>query len=93
MDADGGCGLVHEASQSVHNQLQTLHCFLHHSKLWLVKQGICRVVAVRTILDFHSVGIPLLYMVVVVPLGFLVNTEEDGYHYGLRTAANGQIQA
>ena len=41
---------------------------------------------------FHSVGVPLLYMVVVVPLGFLVNTE-DGYHYGLRTAANGQIQA
>ena len=94
VDADGGCGLVHEASQSVHNQLQTLHCFLHHSKLWLVKQGICGVVAVqiiRTVLDFHSVGVPLLYMVVVVPLGFLVNTE-DGYHYGLHTAANGQIQ-
>ena len=27
------------------------------------------------------VGIPLLYMVVVVPLGFLVNTE-NGIHYG-----------
>ena len=47
---------------------------------------------IGTVLDFHSVGVPLLYMVVVVPLGFLVNTE-DGYHYGLRTAANGQIQA
>ena len=47
---------------------------------------------IRTVLDFHSVGVPLLYMVVVVPLGFLVNTEEDGYHYGLRTAANEQIQ-
>ena len=94
VDADGGCGLVCEAGPSVHSTPETLHRFLHHSKLWLVKQGICRVVAVQiigTVLDFHSVGIPLLYMLVVVPLGFLVNTE-DGYHYGHRTAANGQIQ-
>ena len=40
VDADGGCGLVREAGTSVHNQSQTLHCFFHHSKLWLVKQEI-----------------------------------------------------
>ena len=38
---------------------------------------------------FYYVGVPLLYMAVVVPLGFLVN----GIHYGRHTAANGQIQA
>ena len=43
MDADGGCGLVREAGQSVHSTPQTLHCFFHHSKLWLVNQGICGV--------------------------------------------------
>ena len=49
--------------------------WLLNSKLWLVKQGICVVQIIGTVLDFYYVGIPLLYMVVVVPLGFLVNTE------------------
>ena len=34
VDANGGCGLVCETSQSIHSRSQTLHCFLHHSKLW-----------------------------------------------------------
>ena len=38
------------------------------------------------------VGIPLLYMVVVVPLGFLVNTE-NGIHYGNYNTTTGKLQA
>ena len=34
VDANGGCGLVRETSQSVHSRSQTLHCFLHYGKLW-----------------------------------------------------------
>ena len=37
---------------------------------------------------YVHVGIPLLYMILVVPLGFLVNTEH--IHYGWRDA-NGQL--
>ena len=37
------------------------------------------------------IGIPLLYMILVVPLGFLVNTEHIiGSHYGRRDA-NGRL--
>ena len=37
------------------------------------------------------IGIPLLYMILVVPLGFLVNTEHTiGSHYGHRDA-NGRL--
>ena len=37
------------------------------------------------------VGIPLLYMILVVPLGFLVSTEHIiGSHYG-RRYANGRL--
>ena len=39
------------------------------------------------------IGIPLLYMGLVVPLGFLVNTEHIiGNHYGQRDA-NGRLTA
>ena len=34
VDANGGCGLVCDTSRSVHSRSKTLHCFLHHSKLW-----------------------------------------------------------
>ena len=37
------------------------------------------------------IGIPLLYMILVVPLGFLVNTEHtNGSHYGWQDA-NGRL--
>ena len=36
-------------------------------------------------------GIPFLYMLVVVPLGFLVNTDSTGHHYGQHNAQNGQL--
>ena len=34
VDANGGCGLVREASCSFHHTSQTLHRFLHHCKFW-----------------------------------------------------------
>ena len=38
------------------------------------------------------IGVPLLYMILVVPLGFLVNTEHIvGSHYGRRDAITGQL--
>ena len=38
-------------------------------------------------------GIPLLYMILVVPLGVLVNTEDIiGSHYGRRNAESGRLQ-
>ena len=58
-----------------------------------MKQGICGVVAIQIIAAFYHVGVPLLYMVVVVPLGFLVSTEK-GIHYGHHNiTVNGRIQA
>ena len=44
----------------------------------------------------YIIGIPLLYMVVVVPLGFLVNTDNIiGNHYQIRfhNVSNGQLRA
>ena len=38
------------------------------------------------------VGIPLLYMVVVVPLGFLVSTE-NGIHYGRYNNVTRKLEA
>ena len=96
MDADGGCGLVREASQSVHHSSQTLHCFVHHSKLWLVKQGICGVEPFGLCILCTCIGVPLLYMVVVEPLGFLVNTDNiigNHYEYRYHNFSNGLLLA
>ena len=48
--------------------------------------------ALSIMVTMHScIGIPLLYMILVVPLGFLVNTEHiNGSHYGGRDA-NGRL--
>ena len=50
---------------------------------------------IRTEPIFHLMfaGIPFLYMLVVVPLGFLVNTGDSGNHYGLYNTQNGRLTA
>ena len=50
------------------------------------------VCALSIMVTMHAcIGIPLLYMGLVVPLGFLVNTEHIiGNHYGRRDA-NGRL--
>ena len=36
-------------------------------------------------------GIPLVYMALVVPLGFLVNTDSVGHHYQQYNATSGEV--
>ena len=38
-------------------------------------------------------GIPLVYMAVVVPIGFLVNTDDIGNHYGQYNTTSGELLA
>ena len=40
-----------------------------------------------------SSGLPLVYMAVVVPIGFLVNTDDIGNHYGQYNATSGELLA
>ena len=79
MDANGGCGLVLSTIQSVcQTPYQALHYCLYYIKLWLVNTN-----AQESILfACMCTGIPFLYMLVVVPLGLLVNTDSTGHHYG-----------
>ena len=81
VDANGGCGLVHETSCSFHHTSQSLlHCFLHHSKLWCAIES---ELFWSILIIINNVGVPLLYMGLVVPLGFLVNTDNiTGNHFG-----------
>ena len=52
--------------------------------------GLCSAIIIFVTVCMH-VGIPLLYMILVVPLGFLDNTEHIiGSHYGWRDA-NGRL--
>ena len=41
----------------------------------------------------HYTGIPLVYMALVVPLGFLVNTDNIGNHYGQYNTTSGEVLA
>ena len=36
VDVDGGCVLVYCTCESIHYSYWTIHCLLHHHKLWLV---------------------------------------------------------
>ena len=91
MDANGGCGLVPSTSQSVYQTPnQALHYFLYNNKLWLVK---CIIIRTEPIFLLMFAGIPFLYMLVVVPLGFLVNTGDSGNHYGQYNTQNGRLTA
>ena len=38
-----------------------------------------------------SSGLPLVYMAVVVPIGFLVNTDDIGNHYGQYNSTSGEL--
>ena len=38
-----------------------------------------------------TAGIPLVYMALVVPLGFLVNTDKLGHHYKQSNTTNGEV--
>ena len=49
--------------------------WLLNSKLWLVRQGICVVQIIGTVLDFYYNRCTTVIHARVVPLGFLVNTE------------------
>ena len=52
--------------------------------------------SMRTEFEFSpplSSGLPLVYMAVVVPIGFLVNTDDIGNHYGVYDTANGELLA
>ena len=91
MDANGGCGLVLSISQSVcQTPNQALHYCLYYIKLWLEK---CMHLDSFKIKYIVYAGIPFLYMLVVVPLGFLVNIDDIGYHYGQYNATNGELLA
>ena len=50
--------------------------------------------SMRTEFEFSpplSSGLPLVYMAVVVPIGFLVNTDDIGNHYGQYNATSGEL--
>ena len=52
---------------------------------------VCALSILMTVCMHVRIGIPLLYMGLVVPLGFLVNTEHIiGSHYGRRDE-NGRL--
>ena len=87
MDANGGCGLVCSTGQSVHQTPQALHCCFYCSQLWSANKLLTK------IKNFTSLsGVPLVYMALVTPLGFLVNTDNLGNHYG-QYNASGEIMA
>ena len=91
VDVDGGCGPVCCTGESVHYSYWTIHCWLHHHKLWLVVKTIR---SLRTEYEFpisFSSGLPLVYMAVVVPIGFLVNTDDIGNHYGQYNSTSGEL--
>ena len=90
MDANGGCGLVLSISQSVcQAPNQALYYCFYYIKLWL--EILC--LNSYKIKSIVYTGIPLLYMLVILPLRFLVNTDSTGHHYGQNNAQNGKLLA